>query len=42
MTIVTFGGKGEACKPKTTIPAVKHGVVSSCCEDALLQEGLVH
>ena len=27
MTIVMFGGKkGKACKPKNTIPTVKHGV----------------
>ena len=25
MIIVMFGGKGEACKPKNTIPTVKHG-----------------
>jgi hypothetical protein len=26
MTIVMFGGKmGEACKPKNTIPTIKHG-----------------
>ena len=37
MTIVMFGGKnGEACKPKNTIPIVKHE------GGALLQEGLVH
>jgi hypothetical protein len=24
-TIVMFGGKREACKPKNTIPTVKHG-----------------
>ena len=34
--------KGEACKPKNTIPTVKHGVAASCCGGALLQEGLVH
>ena len=34
--------KGGACKPKNTIPTVKHGVAASCCGGALLQEGLVH
>ena len=24
MTIIMFGGKGEACKPKNIIPTVKH------------------
>ena len=23
--------KGEACKPKNTIPTVRHGVAASCC-----------
>ena len=34
--------KGEACKPKNTIPIVKHGLAASCSGGALLQEGLVH
>uniref|UniRef100_A0AAZ3REL7 Transposase Tc1-like domain-containing protein n=1 Tax=Oncorhynchus tshawytscha TaxID=74940 RepID=A0AAZ3REL7_ONCTS len=34
--------KGEACKPKNTIPTLKHGVAASCCGGALLQEVLVH
>ena len=34
--------KGESCKPKDTIPNVKHGVAASCCRGALLQERLVH
>ena len=28
--------KGDACKPKNTIPTMKHGVAASCCEGALL------
>jgi hypothetical protein len=34
--------KGEACKPKNTIPTLKHGVAASRCGDDFLQEGLVH
>ena len=34
--------KGEACKPKNTIPSVKHGGGSIMLRGALLQEGLVH
>ena len=34
ITIVMFGGQGEACKLKNTIPTAKHGEG--------LQEGLVH
>jgi hypothetical protein len=30
----------EACKPKKTIPTVKHGGATSCCGGALMQEGL--
>ena len=33
---------GEGCKPKDTIPTVKHGVAASCWGVALRQEGLVH
>ena len=32
----------KACKPKNTIPTVKHGVAASCCGGALLLEGLVN
>jgi hypothetical protein len=35
--------KREACKPKNTIPTVKHrGGSIMLCGGALLQEGLVH
>ncbi|CDQ94184.1 unnamed protein product [Oncorhynchus mykiss] len=34
--------KKEACKPKNTIPTVKHRVAASCFGAALLKEGLVH
>ena len=34
--------RGEACRPKNTIPTMKHGVAASCCGGTLLQEGLVH